>query len=109
MAVVAPETPVDKQWSWLPCQLDFLHSRSAIRLGSRGGSTRGMSGGQPPRPFRGGPMHHIGGPMGANNMNMGPRAPAPMMGSMGPGPRVGRGGMPGGPGNDSRNDRPTEG
>lgn len=42
-------------------------------------------------------MHHIGGPMGANNMNMGPRAPAPMMGSMGPGPRVGRGGMPGGP------------
>ena len=52
-------------------------------------------GGQPPRPFRGGPMHHMGGPMGPNNMSMGPRAPAPMMGSMGPGPRVGRGGMPG--------------
>ena len=39
-------------------------------------------------------MHHMGGPMVANNMNMGPRAPAPMMGNMGPGGRVGRGGMP---------------
>lgn len=69
--------------------------RSGANQGSRGGSTRGMSGGQPPRPFRGGPMnHHMGGPMVASNMNMGPRAPAPMMGSMGPGPRVGRGGMP---------------
>ena len=39
-------------------------------------------------------MHHMGGPMLANNMNMVPRPPAPMMGNMGPGGRVGRGGMP---------------
>lgn len=61
--------------------------------GPRGGHTRGMPGGQP-RSFRGGPMHHMGGPMVPNNMNMGPRAPAPMMGNMGPGGRNARGGMP---------------
>ena len=69
--------------------------------GSRGGMSRGLSG-PPPRPFRGGPMHHVGGPMGAGNMNMGPRGPAPMMGSLAPGPRVGRGGLPGAPGNPTR-------
>lgn len=67
--------------------------RLGMNQGPRGGQPRGMLGGQA-RPFRGGPMHHMGGPMLANNMNMGPRAPAPMMGNMGPGGRVGRGGMP---------------
>lgn len=91
----APGAPIPNSRDYRDPKKDNVNvGRQPPNQGARGGSTRGM-GGQPPRPFRGGPMHHMGGPMGPNNMSMGPRAPAPMMGSMGPGPRVGRGGMPG--------------